>query len=473
MNYHQILEQWHPSYVGFNIIYMPPNWRDQGPIPYTFAFTDEELNPEEYSRFYSTAAELGLENPRLFTPSLLQLSSLLHPSFYAAATNPDPKTDSNLKGYLKSIDGLTVKWETSSNLKIATVKFWLQSLLFLTGVTLSAAIVQNRWSLGTLKSKLNRLWQAGMAAERAGLDEITSLYLQDFVRHMATKTTTNPIQMLVELKEMYAISLKSIIEEIPYIEEIMTAPQLTRAQKDRFGFVNNLFKLLGKEMQTVILYGSATKSKQFSDYDVILVVKNSRKALEQLAGRSPTYHGKELNLSVYTEEDFWTYQLASGDNLMDHGICLYGEAHVPRKFKADLMLRNYSFGFVRMRQIIGMAAYAAAVPNIAAGFEDKHNLFHYFIKIPLNVAKGIQGTVGNIDTNEQIQHWATNEIAYSLEEQYRQCDAGECASALANSALATLEVLKYYNEKLTIFETVPQKNAQLWNEMESGKNPGR
>ena len=52
--------------------------------------------------------------------------------------------------------------------------FWLQSVVFLAAVTLSAAIVQGRWSRGTIESKFDRLWQAGDLGCASPRDERSS-----------------------------------------------------------------------------------------------------------------------------------------------------------------------------------------------------------------------------------------------------------------------------------------------------------
>src|SRR5688572_24759588 len=58
------------------VVNMPATWRDEGPTTYTFGVTDQELDPEGYSRYYANAARTHVRNPRLITPGFLQLSSL-------------------------------------------------------------------------------------------------------------------------------------------------------------------------------------------------------------------------------------------------------------------------------------------------------------------------------------------------------------------------------------------------------------
>jgi hypothetical protein len=184
--------------------------------------------------------------------------------------------------------------------------------------------------------------------------------------------------------------------------------------KDTLGFINILKSILGKNMQAVLLYGSATNSEKFADYDLIIIVKDLKDALENLAGKSPKYNGLEINISVFDEKDFWTYQLASGDNLMDHAICLYGEARIPHKASNDLLARNFSFGFIRFRQLLGMAAQLNNSPTES---DDKRNLLNYFTKIPLNVSKGIQGCYGKVTTNEEIRKWFITKLQFNVDEQ--------------------------------------------------------
>lgn len=447
----QVLSSWHPGYVGHAIVYMPPGWKNKLPVPYLFVYVSSELTLDEYVSFFRCCALNKLNNARLFTPRTLQYASCFHPSFYHAVQKSKEHSSAALRIHLEQMNSLRMSESVSPQLHVATVNYWLQSVIFLAGVTLSAALIQNRWSVGTLESKLNRLWQLGMYKDVAGLEPLRELEAEEFVLTCADSLNSNPAAVLKELKLFYSKALKLLVKDIPSSSVELKETKLTALQKERFGFVKNLKSLLGKNVQCIILYGSAVNSVQFADYDLIVVVKDLNKALDAIAGKSPTYNGLELNISLFDETDFWHYQLASGDNLADHALCLYGSIMVPQKAVGDLVARNYSFGFVRFRQQMGMASHFGSV---ASDSDDKLNLMNYFIKIPLNVFKGIQGCYGTVGTNEELKKWAKTTIGFNVDKEQLKSQQGFSMDALAAATWATQEVMHSFDKTHHIFNKV-------------------
>lgn len=438
------LKHWSAEYVGHDTVVMPPNWRNEGTVTYTFFFTKSELQKEKHVEFYAICKKHDIVNPRLFTPELLRFSSLLHPSFFHSL-----KTKKHhLQSYTDTLVPFKIQRTTSNVVPVDSVRYYLQSLLFLTGVTLSAAIIQNRWSYGTIESKLNRLWQAGKIAETSALDDLAALNICEFVLQIAEKRFTNPLECLFELKFFFSKILNVLFKEVKMEMRTLTPTPLNDAQIQRFGFVDQLKEVLKDNLQAIILYGSATNSEQFSDYDLIIIVKDLKAGLEVMAEKSPEYNGIELNISLFDKTDFTTYQLASGDNLMDHALCLYGEAQVPHKPENDLLARNFSFGFIRFRQQMGMAAHVNKNDQLE---DSKVNLYNYFIKIPLNVSKGIMGCSGSVTNNELLKSWFIDQMAFDVEALKEKSLHGNHAEAIAIASWATCEVMKYYNKKLALF----------------------
>jgi hypothetical protein len=447
-NVDKIFMNWHRAYAGHDIVYMPPGWKELFPVPYTFVYTTTELTAADYVTFFRCCSSNQVNNARLFSPRTLQYASCFHPSFYSAVqksrsgSTTDARSDGRYLNPLKMIE------QVSQELDFPSVKYWLQSLVFLAGVTLSAAIIQNRWSVGTLESKLNRLWQLAQYKEMRGLESLKELQIEAFVLKCADQLTSNPKHVLKDLKIFYSQVLKKLTSDIPCLKKELHTTKLTSAQKKRFGFINELQSLLGKNMQCVIAYGSSTNSVQFADYDLIIVVKNIGLALDNLAGITPQYNGLELNISLFDEADFDYYQLASGDNLANHALCLYGSVMVPHKAATDLVARNYSFGFIRFRQLLGMAAHYG---NITSNTDDKLNLLNYFIKIPMNVFKGIQGCYSTIGTNEEVKEWAKTTIGFDVNAQQLKAKEGYSMDSIANAAWATQEVMHWFDKRYTIF----------------------
>ncbi len=439
-------------YIGYQEVLMPANWKCSEPTLYTLVFVKGELTAADYDYFFKQAAVFNLSNPRVFSTSALEFSSVLHPAFFYALLKSKEQTTPPLVAYLNSLQPQTINIPLSKKLQAGTSLYYLQSLVFLSGVTLSAALIQNRWSQGTIESKLNRLWQAAHLLNNNDKLEITAENIRDFVLEMGAALANNPLYVLKKVKSFYAELLAQLVKNIPCQKKVMKPKKLTPQQKLRFGFVESLKKQLGSNLKAIVLYGSATNSEQFSDYDLIVVVNDLTEALQKLTGKSPTYNGIELNISIYGPRDFWNYQLASGDNLYDHGICLYGEIEVPHKSKNELLMRNFSFGFIRYRQLLGMGFY---VNSITSKDDDKRNLLDYFIKIPLNIAKGIEGSTGNISTNEAIKAWAINTMNFDVEALKAASREGNHLIAVSHAIYAAQEVLKIYNKQLQVLVSEP------------------
>jgi hypothetical protein len=435
-----------PDFGGTTIVEMPPDWRCSEPTPYTFVFTTGELSASETRQYVQAMVSSGAANPRLFTPHAVALASLFHPTFWLSL-----EAGRKLSGVPHRLGYTRLLIEPTA--QVPTGWYFLQSLLFLTAVTLSAAIIQTRWSRGTIESKLSRLWQAGTLAESLGLEPLRRLALQDRVRELARRMNPPSIALLLELKAIFTEALASVLIPSHARTKTLSPTPLDGAQRAKFGFVDVLEDLLGPNLEVVIVYGSSVTSETFRDYDLILVVHDPCVALERLAGKNPTHNGIELNIGVYGRSDFWCYQLASGDNLFDHALCLKGELEVPHKSVADLLARNYSFGFIRLRQLLGMAAFATQ-ETLHTPEDDKRNLYGYFAKIPLNVAKGTRAAVGQLIDKTSIAAWVQREIGYDLATMELWCAAGRAGDAIATSAWCTQRVIELLNEEHSTYTVV-------------------
>ena len=437
---------------------MPPNWRGNDPIPYTFVYVDQNIDSEGYIDFFKICFKENVRNPRIITPRVLTYSSLFHPSFYQSVKNCHRDSEHPLYGFTNNLKPLTMNRPVTPGLLDSKIIFYLQSMIFLSGVTLSAAIIQNRWSHGTLESKLNRLWQAGCLAETEDIPSLRDLDICGFVLITAQHIERYPVESLISMKKFYSRILTVLVDNIFSESVKMEEVKLDEKQRLKYGFIDDLKNILGSNLHAIVLYGSATNSESFADYDLIVIVDNLDDGLQKLKGLSPTYNGLELNISLFDKEDFWTYQLASGDNLADHALCLYGSITVPHKSSADLLARNFSFGFVRFRQLLGMASFAN---EVGSDSDDKKNLMDYFIKIPLNVSKGIQGCTERIRTNEEIRKWFIDTLDFDVDYLRAQSHLGNHAPSVATAAWATQEVMHKANESLNFFQEAREENLIL------------
>lgn len=440
------------KYAGYRIVTMPPGWREKEESDFTFVLFNEELTPSELRDFFTIATAQQLINPRPVSRNLLELSSLFHPLFFErfrqeAATDPADEAYSQFIQSLKTYHPLL---SVNADTGMGTNRYYLQSLLFLAGCTLSAAIIQNRFTEATIQSKLDRLWQVSFYLESLEIDTITREALQQFVLQCGYATDSPSFDRISAIKKMYGRLLTALSSGVATTPLLVKESPLTPAQQERFGFAADLHSMLTENLLAIFVYGSSVTSESFADYDVILYVKDADAALRKLSGQNPTYKGVDINISVYDEGDFYGFQSLSGDNLDQHVLCLYGEAVIPVKSAADLLYRNFSFGYVRMRQLLGMAGFLAK-EGTHSGLEGKANLYQYFIKIPMHIAKGMRAAMHAPNNKELINQWTKVTLNYAIEEQVAFCENGRPWKAISNAYAATLKLLYVLNDTYHAF----------------------
>lgn len=439
-------------YAGFQVVVMPPTWKERAPVPFTFVLFEEELGREELHRFFEVGTGMGLPNPRPVSRRLLELASIFHPLFYSSFTSGRGRAGAGggLSDFVGRLNPLALRVGTASTVEGASALYYVQSLLFLAGCTLSAAVIQNRFSEGTIESKLGRLWQAAHYAKRFGYAAFNDLRMEEFVLGCDAAAARGPIAQLLEIKKAYGRALKALHGGLSVERHAVSQERLTRADEDRFGFVGDLRGRLGANLQCILVYGSSVTSLDFADYDLVVVVRDASLALGRLAGSNPAYRGKEINLSVYDMDDFIDFQSMSGDNLNHNARCLYGEAEIPIKPAPDLMVRNFSFAFIRLRQLLGMAGYLSK-QKVHGGLLDQTNLYDYFVKIPMHIMKGVRSVAREPISKEYINAWTAAELGYDLNEQMALLKGRRFAEAIANAYLATHGVITHLNDRYRVF----------------------
>ncbi|MFC6755298.1 hypothetical protein, partial [Halorubrum tibetense] len=156
---------------------------------------------------------------------------------------------------------------------ICSPAYWLQSTMFLAGVTLGAAIIQNRWSEGTIDSKLSRLWYAGVFAHKQQHNELESLDLCNAVIELVKQRRQglSSLETFIQLKGLFAQVIRCLSAKVSHQTLTMSAAHLDQKQTKKFGFINQLKDLLGDQIEAIIVYGSSINSDEFSDYDLIVV----------------------------------------------------------------------------------------------------------------------------------------------------------------------------------------------------------
>ncbi|MFL6164073.1 MAG: hypothetical protein ACJ74U_17870 [Jatrophihabitantaceae bacterium] len=425
-----------------HLVNRPDTWR-AGPTVITYLYVAGELDASQLGELYAWALSRNYPNVRVITPRFLQWARLFHPRFHEAAAR------SGMPGPL--LPPVRLRHAGPLTDAVALSRFRWESTAFLAAVTLSAAIIQSRWSEGTLASKYDRLWQLGLLAEDGTLAELASLDLKAAVRELASSADMPPTDRLLAIREQFEQVLARMAMARTYQSAVLRADPLPPRLRERFGFVDALRATLGEDLLCIVVYGSSVSGMDFADYDALVVSRDPRSALRRMAGTSPTWRGKELNLGVYSPAELWNMQALSGDNLADYGLCVYGEVAVPTKPKDILLARNFSFGAVRQGQQLGMIGSAMTFRPMPEG-DDRRNLYDYFVKIPANIAKGTWGALDCHVAKADVYEWLQARCGFDTRGEQAVAAAGSPGVALAAAAVATGNAMSALNADLGVLE---------------------
>src|SRR5438552_4286422 len=243
----QLAQRFGRKFAGATLVTMPPTWKATVPGYYTFVFFDEDLTREELARFFGQALALGLTNPRPVSRSLVEIASLFHPLLHQRTTAEKGSDFASRLG--------RGKWMDDTTRHLATPQTYMQSLLFLAGCTLSAAVIQDRFSSGNIESKLARLWQAAQYARRGMLRGVDAGEVEAFVVQCAGDT--DAYRQLIDIKKMYSKVLGIIGGEIRTESKPLDARWLSTNHRERFGgVIDVVHRLLPGEVECIIAYGS-------------------------------------------------------------------------------------------------------------------------------------------------------------------------------------------------------------------------
>ena len=439
----------------------PPTWRGT-PFHLNYVYTDREVSGAELLEIHKWALAEQLENPRVISPFVLDWSSVFHPRFYRTAVRLGAPSGTPLAPLHFGAGQAELE------------RLWLESVMFLASVTLSAAVVQKRYSAGTLASKYDRLWQAGKYAAMGLIPGADGQDIMDRVQTLAHGTSLNELDRLLAIRRCFEEVISHFDGPGEVTEVHLAQGEVPAGLRTRFAFLPELKERIGPELECVVVYGSSINSDNFADYDLVLVVRDAESVLRKLHGTSPSFAGKELNVGVYSAQELWRMQCLSGDNLADYGLCIFGEARVPAKATADLMMRNLSFGMVRQRQQLGMVGAALAHrPDAADGL---NNLFEYFVKIPANIAKGTFGAANQRLSKNQVHDWLESICEFRTAEAQQLARDGDPGRALAQSAVATGAALRALNQLFGIVgpqlcTETGEPHAHIDAPQESGRQP--
>ncbi|MFZ4262458.1 hypothetical protein ACFRAE_10455 [Sphingobacterium sp. HJSM2_6] len=436
--------------LGIRRIDLPPSWKKDVHNNFiNFMIFQNELEEKDIIEILKYAKQEGITNPRPITRKIFEFASILHPRLYFSAKKEanNPSTNSELEQFLASIKKGTLSKRYKYLEQFDLTQEYYNSLLFLAGCTLSAAIIQNRYAEGTIDSKLNRLWQYLHYREKEfGLTNDIEDFKNQIIS-IGNDPNDSHLNKLKLIKKLFANIFQSISQNpLSFNPKEIKASNLSSTEKEKFGFIADFKSSLRENLVAVFVYGSSVTSKVFNDYDVIIVVKDEDQAFNLLQGTNPTYQGFDINLSVYSQENFQVYQIYSGDNLDNNVICIYGEVEIPVKSKEVLVLRNFSFAIIRLRQLLGMASFLSQEGK-HFGLSGNENIYHYFIKIPMHITKGVRSAYGDPIDKEIINEWTKQQFHYSIDQQMQLCTENRTWEAISNAYIATLKVMDALNEE--------------------------
>jgi hypothetical protein len=124
----------------------------------------------------------------------------------------------------------------------------------------------------------------------------------------------------------------------------------------------------------------------------------------------------------------------------------------------DLLFRNFSFAFIRLRQLLGMAAYLSEAGIHADS--TTASLYHYFVKIPMHIVKGVRGAMCRPIAKEAIEAGMRATIGYDVAGSIRLCQEAQAWRAIANAYQATHATIHALNAELGAYQVVDRPGAR-------------
>jgi len=296
----------------------------------------------------------------------------------------------------REIFGMEDDWEPDSD----RVLLQLQSELDAKSATIDAAMLHNRKDFGGIINKthlINRIYKIGRIhghLEDRG-DAYPFLFGETF-HDPATWDNT-----LMDIKELFM----EFFREIPLgrwyamhtrkAEDEVTPEEL----KDRFVYVDWLKEKLGDNLQGVLLYGSAARTKDpagYSDFDNWVRVRDVPAAQKALAGSCPeVYDGKvisnpdhkeiegshHLGIHFFPEDEDYTLRfirfLHDSREFLKHTQVIHGEFPFIKVAQDEVIERGVSHAYIKLKTIAGALNWAYTFPEKMMG---KPALFEFIVK---------------------------------------------------------------------------------------------
>ncbi len=274
----------------------------------------------------------------------------------------------------------------------------LQSEFDAKSATLDAAATHNRKDLDTIVNKahlVNRLYLIGRIYNHVEEREYPMLF-----GDLTKEDTWNDV--LLSMKETFIdYFLQVPLGKRKYDVRIRTAEQEVTPEElqERYVYIDWLKQKLGDDLLGVLLYGSAARAtdpSQYSDFDNWVRVKDLTKAHKILRGTCPAVlNGKVVELSngehpegakhlgihLFPENQEYLLRfvrfLHDSREFLEHTKVVYGEFPFIKVKQDEIIERGISHAYIKLKTIAGALNWAYTFPEKMLG---KPPLFEFIVK---------------------------------------------------------------------------------------------
>ena len=286
--------------------------------------------------------------------------------------------------------------------------FQIQSEVVNKSSTLDSGIIHGKRDEGTVSSKIYNLGRICSILQIIGID--SSLWTPEQIRR-----TDDLDDTMIEIKLQFANILRAMPEWAAPVATVNKHANLNSEQKQKFGYVDDILKIVGDDAVAIAAYGSSVKEsdpKNYSDYDNFLVVKphSLGRIYPQLKGRKFEHKdGKHVGLNLIEEGVFTKFIRLNHDpnEYLTHCTVLHGQLNFPVVSEREVKERGTSYSVLRSKALKSACSWIARNPELLL---DKKDLFDYFQKTLLFI------TQSALNSTEGVEHRSKDVLMARLAE---------------------------------------------------------
>ncbi len=286
----------------------------------------------------------------------------------------------------------------------------LQTEIEAKAATIDAAIIHQRRELGTVVNKahlLNRIYKIGRIYGHLSGRDYPFLFGD-------LKDKSQWDSALSQMKTQFIAYMQEVnLGKRIYPKKVRKVDVSTTEIQNRFVYVEWLKQKLGDDLLGILLYGSAARTdnpSEYSDFDNWIRVKDIQRAHKILRGTCPIVYdgkviegysqeipgGKHLGIHLFPESEDYLMRhirfLHDSREFLKHTRILYGEFPFQKVRQDEVIERGISQAYMKLKTIAGSLNWAYSTPEKLVG---KPSLFEFIVK---NVRFFLQHSLNAIES---------------------------------------------------------------------------